>query len=113
MKGFDTEKDLETFMEFANSTVNNTKNYLGGIVFTNSFKDNGTVLPRKVSYKIRLTYSPRNAGNQKSYLNPYKGDTNWKTDFMFPLFQRIGPREKGAVCGGNPGTEISDLTFAQ
>lgn len=103
VRGFKTEKDLEDFVSFANGTINNTMVYIAGVVFTNSFLNNDTTLPDNIAYKLRFSYSPRNAGKQKSYLNPYKGDTSWKTDFMFPMFQKVGPREKDSKCGGDPG----------
>ncbi|KAL3876097.1 hypothetical protein ACJMK2_033975 [Sinanodonta woodiana] len=102
-KGLQTEEELVEFLLFTNGTVNNIKDYLGGIVFTSPFTENGTSFESgDISYKIRLSSSPRNAGAQKMSINPFKADTSWNTQFMFPLFQRVGPRDN-TTCGGDPG----------
>ncbi|XP_052767410.1 phospholipid-transporting ATPase ABCA3-like isoform X2 [Mya arenaria] len=103
VKGFENEEKLVDFMMFENSTTKNLKFYLAGVVFTNRFHDNGTRLPRDIAYKLRFQSSPRNAGKKSSHLNPYRGDTSWNTDFIFPLFQHVGPREPTKTCGGTPG----------
>ncbi|XP_041362406.1 phospholipid-transporting ATPase ABCA3-like [Gigantopelta aegis] len=94
--GFDTEDEMVNFL------LGNTTKYLGGIVFTSPFEKKGTAFSTKISVKIRLSSSPRNAGKQKQ-MNPFATDTRWKTKFMFPIFQRVGPREKKKKCGGAPG----------
>lgn len=104
-EGFKTEKEMVDFLMFVNQTVNNTRDYLGGIVFNkNDFLDsNGTRFQEKITYKLRLSSFPRNAPEGKFTFNPYAGDKSWSTDYMFPLFQKVGPREDQYVCGGNPG----------
>ena len=104
-RGFKTEKEMVDFLMFVNKTVNNTRDYLGGIVFVKDHLDrtNGTRFPERITYKLRLSSYPRNAGKQKFHFNPYLDDKSWSTDFMFPLFQRVGPREDKDRCGGSPG----------
>ena len=96
------------FLMFVNQTVNNTKDYLGGIVFNKKdFQDsNGTKFQEKITYKLRLSSFPRSAPKDKYTFNPYAGDKSWSTDYMFPLFQKVGPREPHYACGGNPGTVL-------
>ena len=91
-----TEEDLLPVV----MSENVTQNILGAIVFTNTFEGDEKN-PPKLSYKIRLSSRPRNSGGSK--LNPFFGDTSWKTDLTFPLFQRVGPREKNDYDGGSPG----------
>ena len=102
-RGFSTEQEMVDFLMFANSTVNNTEHYLGGIMFLNDFKNQGDNFSEHIVFKIRLSSSPRNSGKGKFYINPFKGDTSWNTQFMFPLFQKVGPREPMDDCGGAPG----------
>jgi hypothetical protein len=85
------------FMIFANSTVNNTKTYLGGIAFTHNMSKS-----RQFHYSIRLSSFPRNTNNSNKHLNLLEDDTNWFTQYMFPLYQKIGPRSNN-TCGGDPG----------
>ena len=91
------DKILEDFQK-----PNMPSDILGGIVFTN-LPPNGSTLPSHIHYKIRLSSSPRNAGSQSMHLDPFKGDTGWKTGFMFPPFQKVGPRENASQAGGSPG----------
>ncbi|XP_074649372.1 phospholipid-transporting ATPase ABCA3-like isoform X2 [Tubulanus polymorphus] len=97
--GFPTEKELVTYLSQVNKS---THDVLGGVVFTNSWNriDNSS---ERLSYKIRLNSSPRNAGRQKISMNPFGGKGKWLTEFAFPLFQKIGPREKEHPWGGSPG----------
>lgn len=90
---------------FVNATMNNTRDYIAGIVFNDDdfITSNGTKFPERITYKLRFSSYPRNAPGAKFSFNPYKGDKSWSTDFMFPLFQRVGPREDNLTCGGNPG----------
>ncbi|XP_067672614.1 phospholipid-transporting ATPase ABCA3-like [Haliotis asinina] len=101
---FATESEMVTFLMFENVTVNNTRDYLGGVVFSRFLDNSGVLeLPNKIEYTIRLSSSPRNAGEQKFSFNPDKTDTRWNTRANYPMFQRVGPREKKDACGGSPG----------
>ncbi|KAK3091888.1 hypothetical protein FSP39_023469 [Pinctada imbricata] len=104
VKGFPTEEEMVSFLLFANSTYNNTHRFLGGVAFTSgsSYTDNSTDLPLDIEYKIRLNSRPRKGRSSKS-LNPLKKDTQWFTQFMFPLYQVIGPRYNSTPCSGVPG----------
>lgn len=76
---------------------------LGGIVFYN-WDGSGNV-PSNLTYKIRLSASPRNAGKEsKQKFNPFGQDTRWMTTYQFPLFQKVGPRSSGDRMGGLPGS---------
>lgn len=101
--GLSSEDEMVRFLMFENDTVNNTRDYLAGVVFTNSFSGNGSSVPKNIVYKLRFSSSPRNAKKQKFGLNPYRMNTNWQTDFIFPLYQQVGPRTPNETCGGPPG----------
>ena len=91
------------YLMFVNQTVNNTRDYLAGIVFLNDFDHAGKKFHKKITYKLRFSSYPRNAGNQRLRFNPFLEDKSWSTDFMFPLFQQVGPRQSNETCGGSPG----------
>ncbi|CAC5380658.1 ABCA3 [Mytilus coruscus] len=107
VQGFNTEEEMVDFLIFANSTVNNTKTYLGGVVFQTYILDT-----KHIQYSIRLSSYPRNTKNKNQKLNPIKDDTNWFTQYMFPLYQRIGPRSN-ITCGGDPGYVREGFTALQ
>lgn len=107
VQGFNTEEEMVDFLIFANSTVNNTKTYLGGVVFQTNLLDT-----KHIQYSIRLSSYPRNTKNKNQKLNPIKDDTNWFTQYMFPLYQRIGPRSN-ISCGGDPGYVREGFTALQ
>ncbi|XP_021358402.1 ATP-binding cassette sub-family A member 3-like [Mizuhopecten yessoensis] len=113
--GFQTEAEMVDFVQFVNRTgnityVNNTRDYLGGIAFTNTFPTGA--MPQDIQYKIRLDSVPRLA-HSRFRLNPFKMDTSWYTQFMFPVYQRVGPREIGEKCGGSPGYVREGFTALQ
>jgi hypothetical protein len=101
--GFKTEDEMVNFLIFANKTTNNTKLYLGGIVFNSETKGNQFL--EEISYKIRLSSFPRH-GRGTNNLNPAKQDKEWFTEFMFPLYQVIGPRDNSSRCGSVPGKTL-------
>ncbi|KAI8797159.1 ATP-binding cassette sub-family A member 3 [Biomphalaria glabrata] len=106
--GFPNEDDMVNFITLVNNTgthhINNSAIYLGGIVFQSNFvNDSGQLRPDKqVVYKIRLSYAPRVTTGSGGKLS-FKSDTAWSTNFMFPPYQIVGPREKGNNCNGDPG----------
>lgn len=101
--GFKSEDSMVSSIMTNNATAHNFPQFLAGVVFLNDFLENGTVFPEKISYKLRLSSSPKNASTPKFSLNPFKSDTNWFTQYMFPVFQRVGPRENKTIFGGLPG----------
>ena len=106
MVGFLTEDELvDDFMaKFENQSKHGTLlsscDVLGGIVF--NINTNDTSLPERIEYKIRLPYTPRRA-NTAFHLDPNMGDTSWRTEFMFPLYQTVGPRANGTRFSDDPG----------
>ncbi|CAL1544560.1 unnamed protein product [Lymnaea stagnalis] len=105
---FPNEDEMIRVITLVNNTggvyINNSKVYLGGIVFQSGFHDvSGTLMPDKnVVYKIRLSYAPRISPGKNGTLS-FKSDTSWSTNFMFPPYQIVGPREKNTECNGDPG----------
>ncbi|XP_059176010.1 phospholipid-transporting ATPase ABCA3-like [Physella acuta] len=110
---FPNEDEMVKFITIDNSTVNNSDIYLGGVVFTSEFNQvNGTVVPNKnVVYKIRLSYAARLAKVDKKLA--FQSHTAWSTNFMFPPYQIVGPREAESPCNGDPGYEIEGFLAIQ
>lgn len=77
---------------------------LAGVAFLNILPSGS--LPSDVQYALRFPSSPRSAGKQHFNVNPFKTDSRWFTEYSFPLFQQLGPREQG-MDGGIPG-KLSD-----
>ncbi|KAK6165163.1 hypothetical protein SNE40_023607 [Patella caerulea] len=100
VKGFGSEEEMVKFLIFSNGTVDNYNLYIGGIVFEDSFKDGGENFTDAITLKIRLSATSRNSTKER---NPFSGQSSWKTRSNFPVFQRVGPREKNYSCGGDPG----------
>ena len=73
----------------SNETMYNRR--LGGAFFV----FNGT----NYEYKIRLSSTPRNSGEN----GLFKKDLDWKTNLIYSIFPILGPREKGLFTGGDPG----------
>ncbi|CAH1794818.1 unnamed protein product [Owenia fusiformis] len=96
--GFPSEDELVTFMKYDNGT---TKQVLAAVIF-NSLLQNGTFV-NNISVSLRFKSTPQNADKPKFHINPFEQDSSWNTEFQFPLFQRIGPREIKKPCGGQPG----------
>lgn len=88
--------------EMVQKTQNKT-DVLGGVVF---YMNDSNTLSTNVTYKIRLSSSPRNANSgslDPEKMNPFLQDYSWMTNLMFPLFPMVGPREKNCSDGGTPG----------
>ncbi|XP_059176012.1 phospholipid-transporting ATPase ABCA3-like [Physella acuta] len=110
---FPNEDEMVKFITLVNSTVNNSNIYLGGVVFTSEFNQvNGTVVPNKnVVYKIRLSYAPRLAKVNRKF--GFQSNTEWSTNFKFPPYQIVGPRENMDRCDGQPGYEMEGFLAIQ
>ena len=108
VQAFESEDEMVSFLIFANKTVNNTAHYLGGIVFDINTKD--SQFGDQISYKIRLSSFPRH-GRGTGNLNPAKQDKEWFTEFMFPLYQVLGPRDNSSKCGSVPGMDFAQTTL--
>ncbi|KAK1877293.1 ATP-binding cassette sub-family A member 3 [Dissostichus eleginoides] len=99
VRGFETE---EQFEEYVRSDPKSGK-LLAAVVFEHPFTHDDEPLPLKVSYHLRLSFTPRNApAKEKFELNP-NSDLDWHTLSLFPLFQLPGPREQYDKEGGTPG----------
>ncbi|XP_051877159.1 LOW QUALITY PROTEIN: phospholipid-transporting ATPase ABCA3 [Pristis pectinata] len=98
--GFHTEAQFEEFIKSGNKLA---QSVLTALVFDHDFKHPDERLPLQVKYHLRFKYSPWNAPLEElSSFNPNE-DQNWKTEYLFPLFQLPGPREQYFRDGGNPG----------
>ncbi|KAL3053729.1 hypothetical protein OYC64_006118 [Pagothenia borchgrevinki] len=99
VRGFETE---EQFEEYVRSDPKSGM-LLAAVVFEHPFTHDDEPLPLKVSYHLRLSFTPRNApAKEKFELNP-NSDLDWHTLSLFPLFQLPGPREQYDKEGGTPG----------
>ena len=110
MIGFDNESAMVDKIQADVQTPNVKSDILGGIVFTN-LPPGGSTLPSHIRYKIRLSSSPRSSAPPSLHLDPFKQDTSWKTAYMFPPFQKVGPRENASLHGGDPGKEKLYLKY--
>lgn len=79
--------------------------YLGGVILEKH--ENSSI---KVT--IKLSSTPRNA-NIRHYVNPFKDNSNWHTQFTLPIFQIIGPRETNKTEGGIPGYWSEGFLYLQ
>lgn len=97
--GFQTEKEMQTFLvneEEQNNGKEKKKRKnvsLGGIVF------NRTLYSRNIIYKIRLSSKARGSGKPSFGASP---STSWLTQLTFPVFQKPGPRTVDNGYGGPP-----------
>ncbi|KAM6957907.1 LOW QUALITY PROTEIN: phospholipid-transporting ATPase ABCA3 [Aplochiton taeniatus] len=99
VRGFETEAQFEDFVR-SDPLSGNT---LAAVVFEHPFAREDEPLPRQVKYRLRFSYTPRNApAKEKSELDP-NNDLDWHTLSLFPLFQMPGPREQYDRQGGTPG----------
>ncbi|XP_033097470.1 ATP-binding cassette sub-family A member 3-like [Anneissia japonica] len=97
--GFENEEELLQYAANKSMEVNAT--FLGGIVFVDNF-DNKNVLPKNITYSIRLKASQVNV----PISDETSGNSNisrWKTNMLYPLVQVPGPREPDDKHGGEPG----------
>lgn len=90
--GFSDEKLAEN--EFLKQK---TDDVLAIVVFTHLPSNNGELY---VEYKLRF---PTNLRSGNISINPFADDKHWNTALVFPLFQKIGPREHYSQYGGPPG----------
>ncbi|XP_075035584.1 phospholipid-transporting ATPase ABCA3 [Mixophyes fleayi] len=108
-RGFPTERDFEDFIRHDNQSGN----VLASLVFEHPFNNSDDPLPLQVRYKLRFKYSPRNAPlSERTGLNP-NVDRNWRTRYLYPLFQLPGPRERKDVTGGTPGYQREGFLAVQ
>uniref|UniRef100_A0A3P8SAU7 ATP binding cassette subfamily A member 3 n=1 Tax=Amphiprion percula TaxID=161767 RepID=A0A3P8SAU7_AMPPE len=99
IRGFETEEQFENYVR----TDPRSGKLLAAVVFQHPFSHDDEPLPLQVSYRLRFTFTPRNAPQrEKSELNP-NSDLDWHTLSLFPLFQLPGPREQKDNEGGTPG----------
>uniref|UniRef100_A0A8C5R778 ATP binding cassette subfamily A member 3 n=1 Tax=Leptobrachium leishanense TaxID=445787 RepID=A0A8C5R778_9ANUR len=109
IRGFPTEADFDDFIRHDNQSGK----VLACLVFENHFNQSWDPLPLQVRYKLRFKYSPRNAPyDEQTGLNP-NVDRNWRTRYLYPLFQLPGPRETGDRTGGNPGYQREGFLAVQ
>lgn len=88
--GFDDEESMIKYLS------NTTNDILSGVVFDKTIM-NGLDNSTKIVFKIR----PKQAeGGNTAFKNTLK---KWQTQYMFPLFPALGPRNPDSAWGGSPG----------
>ncbi|KAJ3601486.1 hypothetical protein NHX12_032454 [Muraenolepis orangiensis] len=91
----------EKFEEYVRKDPRSEK-LLAAVVFQHPFTHDDEPLPLQVRYRLRFSYTPRNAPpEERLELNP-NNDLDWHTSSLFPLFQLPGPREQHYIEGGTP-----------
>jgi len=73
---------------------------LAGVVF-NKLPPRWDGTPSSVEFKLRFPSTPRSA-RSKVFVRPFTDKSRWMTQYMFPVFQVVGPRGH-LVTGGPPG----------
>lgn len=99
-------EDLVHFLELANTNQTVICDVLAAVSFPPLEASDlmGHSNPeQQFQYQIRLPSSPRNSPSLPFGLNKLQGTSHWNTEFLFPLLQKIGPREEGSLYGGVPG----------
>ncbi|GFT89233.1 ATP-binding cassette sub-family A member 3 [Nephila pilipes] len=88
--GFDDEESMIKYVS------NTTGHILSGVVFDETIQD-GLDNSTKIMYKIR----PKQAeGGNTAFKDTLK---KWQTQYTFPLFPALGPRNPNLAWGGSPG----------
>ncbi|XP_072125690.1 phospholipid-transporting ATPase ABCA3 [Mobula birostris] len=98
--GFHTEAQFEEFIKSGSKLA---QSVLTALVFDHDFKHPEERLPLQVKYHLRFKYSPWNAPLEEHTSFSPSEDRNWHTQYLFPLFQLPGPRERYFKDGGTPG----------
>jgi len=100
--GFSSESEMEkNFLQNVDAASDATK-VLAGIVFHKMASAwSGTSLS-SIEYKLRFPSTLRSTGRRFS-LSPVNAHSHWMTQYMFPVFQTVGPRTRGSTQGGPPG----------
>uniref|UniRef100_A0A5S6QAW5 ABC transporter domain-containing protein n=1 Tax=Trichuris muris TaxID=70415 RepID=A0A5S6QAW5_TRIMR len=80
----------------------------GGVVFEDGFVNGWNDLNSHLSYKIRLSNTPRNmhpheGGFHIDQASVFSVGLGWKTDSLFAFPPQNGPRESNYSDGGKPG----------
>lgn len=100
LDSFQSEQDLVD--DFLNSTEQKARNRtptLAGVVLTKLSLDS---VEDNVEYKLRFPSTLRSASPGFN-VNPLNNKDHWFTQFMFPVFQKVGPRSNDSTQGGSPG----------
>ncbi|XP_037074307.1 ATP-binding cassette sub-family A member 3-like [Pollicipes pollicipes] len=101
VQGFSSESELVDWLE-ESSTPLAQKRRIGGIVFQDDMtSDFGS----RISFKVRP--------HVQSVVQAFKPPALWYTSLQYPAFQMLGPREKSAPVGGNPGYFINGFLAMQ
>jgi len=91
--------------EFLNATQGDTKvehKSLAGVVLSRFPSDSSKWSDgSSVEYKLRFPSSLRCMGDGTS-TNPLANNDHWFTRFIFPEFQKVGPRSNSTTQGGAP-----------
>ena len=79
-----------------------TKQVLAGIVFTKVPPVCRGIPESNLEYKLRFPSTLRSGGGKFS-MSPFGRVSHWMTQYMFPVFQKVGPRKAHSIQGGPPG----------
>ncbi|CAH1776854.1 unnamed protein product [Owenia fusiformis] len=91
VQGYGTEELMVSRL----NNISTGLNYLSGIVFSSGVASLGD--SNSIRYTIRMKSYRQSTGTLNLVTN------NWYTEYNFPGFQRVGPRERGRTYGGSPG----------
>lgn len=108
--GFSDESTMvQNFMQTLES-ADNAKQVLAGVVFTKMPGVLARTSEPVIEYKIRFPSNLR-SGSRRTFASPFGVSNHWMTQFMFPVFQKVGPRSGKSTQGGPPGSRIFAVFF--
>ena len=81
---------------------------LAGIVFTKVPSACRGIAVSNIEYKLRFPSALRSA-SRKFSVSPFGHNDHWMTQYMFPVFQKVGPRKRNSSQGGPPGRCTVDI----
>lgn len=92
---------VQNFLNIS-ETFSSENRVLAGIVFTRVPSMCRGMPVCNLEYKLRFPSTLRSA-QEKFSMSPFANVDHWMTQYMFPVFQRVGPRKALRSQGGPPG----------
>jgi len=101
--GFSNESAMVQDFLQTHDTAGNAKKVLAGVVFNKIPSVWSRTSQSTMEYKLRFPSTLRSAHQRGFSLNPFNNNDHWMTKLMFPVLQKLGPRNGNQLQGGPPG----------
>jgi len=85
-------------------TPSRKKKVLAGIIFTKLPPACHGMPVSDLEYRLRFPSTLKSASSKFS-MSPFDNANHWMTQYMFPVFQKVGPRKAHHRQGGPPGID--------